>query len=109
MYPMWWNIMKLFLDDKRISFKGFQLVTNYQDCIKLLDTKTIEIISLDHDLGTKKSGYDVALYMVQNDIYPKFIYIHTANPVGAHNIYQLLDHYAPKDVKIQIINYLDIK
>ena len=100
-------MIKVFLDDLRKPFKGFILVKNYKECIELLKNKKVEAISLDHDLGANKSGYDVALYMVQESIYPKKIYIHSANPVGAQNIYQLLNRYCPTDVKIYIINYLN--
>ena len=99
-------LIKVFLDDLRKPFKDFQLVKNYDECIKLLDVKNVEIISLDHDLGTKKSGYDVAMYMVKNNIYPKQIYIHSANPVGAQNIYELINRYKPEYVELKIISYV---
>lgn len=53
-----------------------------------------DIISFDHDLGEEKTGYDIAKYIVENQIkVNKGIVIHTANPVGAFNIRQLLEHY----------------
>jgi len=98
-------MIKLFLDDLRQPFKDFQLVKSYSECIKLLDVRNVEVISLDHDLGSKKSGYDVAMYMIKNNIYPRQIYIHSANPVGTQNIYQLINRYKPEYVELKIISY----
>ena len=58
-------------------------------------------ISFDHDLGMGKSGYDVAKYIVEQQIPTNLVHwrIHSANPVGAANIRQLLTHYGyPKFV-----------
>lgn len=96
--------MNIFLDDMRTCPKGFVLAINYDECIKLLNNN-IDIISLDHDLGEDKTGYDVAKFMVENGIYPNVIYLHSANPIGVKNMYELLDHYAPRNVDIQIIDY----
>ena len=101
------TLIKIFLDDLRQPFKGFQLVKSYNECVKLLDVRNVEVISLDHDLGSKKTGYDVAMYMVKNDNYPKQIYIHSANPVGAQNIYQLIKRYCPDHIEVKIISYLN--
>jgi hypothetical protein len=59
----------------------------------------LEAISLDHDLGEGATGYDLAKYMVEQGCWPKRdIYLHSANPVGRWNMYQLLSHYAPPGV-----------
>ena len=49
-------------------------------------------ISFDHDLGEIKTGYDIAKYLVENEI-KAYYNIHSANPVGRFNIEQLLQHY----------------
>jgi len=82
------------------------LVKSYSECIKLLDVRNVKAISLDHDLGSKKSVYDVAMYIVKNNIYPRQIYIHSANTVGAQNIYQLINRYKPDYVELKIISYV---
>lgn len=97
--------INIFLDDLRKPYNGFTLAKNYEECIELLNNYKVDIISLDHDLGEGKSGYDIAKYMVENNIYPKEIYIHSANPVGVQNIFQLLSHYAPQGIKIRITPY----
>lgn len=92
--------MKLYLDDLRKVPEGFVVARSYEECICLLKENKVETISLDHDLGTKKTGYDVCLYMVENKIYPKEIYIHSANPVGQNNMIQLLNRYMPMETEL---------
>ena len=58
--------------------------------IKNLDSFYID---LDHDLGIGKSGYDIAKYIVENQLPCKGYRIHSMNPVGRQNIDQLLSHY----------------
>lgn len=66
------------------------------DAIKCLTRMNIPLyISFDHDLGEEKTGYDIAKFIVENQIPQELIHwrIHSANPVGAANIRQLLTHY----------------
>ena len=39
------------------------------------------------------TGYDIAKYIIINQIKINVIAIHSANPVGRFNIEQLLSHY----------------
>lgn len=50
-------------------------------------------IDFDHDLGEGKTGYDVAKYIVENQIPVEGYTVHSMNPVGAWNIHQLMSHY----------------
>ena len=58
-------------------------------------------ISFDHDLGpsNERTGYDLAWHLVELDLDSKdmpsdFSFaVHSANPVGAENIRNLLDNY----------------
>ncbi len=77
--------MKLYLDDMRPVPDGWELVRTYHDAIYMLKCCDVTEISLDHDLGSVKSGYDVLNWIeaeaVLNPSYkPPKIYIHTANP-----------------------------
>lgn len=58
----------------------------------------IDVISLDHDLGEEKSGYDIAKYIVEEQIPIGAFAVHSANPVGAKNIRELLTHYGYKEL-----------
>lgn len=94
--------MKIYVDDTRNAPKDFVLANNYKSAINIINEnkENIEFLSLDHDLGGNKSGYDICLYLVENEIYPKEINLHSANPVGVRNMYQLLDRYMPKTIQI---------
>ena len=90
--------MKIFLDDLRIPPDNtWTTARTAQEAIFLLDNSSIEIISLDHDLGIiekfgrEASGIDVINHIekkvIENKNYiPPQILCHTQNPVGRENI-----------------------
>lgn len=98
--------MNLYLDDLRIPPNTFELAINVEEAInKYLEIKP-KVLSLDHDLGYDKTGYDFTLWLVEsyfNDNtfhLPDSIYLHTSNPVGRANMFQLLTRYLPSNVKV---------
>lgn len=105
-------MMKVYLDDIRDTPTGWTRAYNAWEAIDLLRTGQVKEISLDHDLGDEPTsagygenrnpgtGYNVCLWMVENNVFPATIYIHSKNPVGKQNMFQLLNRYAPKNVKI---------
>ncbi|MBN1079352.1 cyclic-phosphate processing receiver domain-containing protein [Clostridium botulinum] len=89
------NEINLYVDDIRLCPDGFIVARNYDQAIKLLNSNTINILSLDHDLGidehgVEKNGYDIVKYICEHGISPKKIYIHTDNVVGRDNMYYTL-------------------
>ena len=50
-------------------------------------------VSFDHDLGFGINGYDVAKWIVENEIPIAGFTVHSMNPIGAKNIIHLLTHY----------------
>lgn len=83
--------MNVYLDDIRTPLSpGWTIVRSYEECIRLLETGEVVRLSLDHDLGTEKTGYDVAKWIEEQVItkgfFPPVIVIHSANPVGYKNI-----------------------
>ena len=90
--------MKIYLDDIREPPIGWKLVHWPDEAIELLKTGQVTHISLDHDLGDDKkgTGYDVILWMeeavaISNFKLPKYISIHSANPVGKERMQRALD------------------
>lgn len=78
--------MKLFLDDVRVPHNDdWIVVRTAEECIEILSRGGVESLSLDHDLGTKATGYDV-LKWIERKVFTEdgyirpFITIHTANP-----------------------------
>lgn len=93
----------IFVDDVRNPIdiyattkpEEYIIARTYNEAITLLNTyKKEEIyISLDHDLGEEKTGYDIAKYIVEHQFPQLYFFVHSANPVGRDNINQLLLHY----------------
>ena len=77
--------MKIILDDQRYvpSDSPYNLVRTYADCVDMLRLfRRISYISLDYNLGSVKTGYDVLVYMKENDIQVKHINIHSNHVLG---------------------------
>lgn len=78
--------MKIWLDDIRPAPAGWVWAKTFDKCVFLLSNNKVEEISLDHDLGTKESGYDILCLMetwvINRNYNPPKINIHSANPVG---------------------------
>src|SRR5258705_8834026 len=57
--------MRVFLDDAGRTPDGWTRVYWPDEAIALLKTGTVEVISLDHDLGddSRRTGYDVVLWI----------------------------------------------
>ena len=94
---------KLFIDDIRNPVDStYDVVRSYDDAIAFMQSKGCpQFITFDHDLGEADAGtgYDIAKWMVEQDLNGNFIPadfnydVHSANPVGAANIRGLLDNY----------------
>lgn len=91
----------LWLDDERVVAKYFnngiaKTAKTLDDAIDIFldinDSRDDICISFDHDLGTNKTGYDFAKWLIEHK-YKGYFHLHTMNPVGAVNIRQLLTHY----------------
>lgn len=83
--------MKLFVDDIRNPPDGSWFLTrNYNEAIDILQSCKVSVVSLDHDLGNGKSGYDVAKWIEKqvflHQIQAPEILCHSQNPVGKRNI-----------------------
>jgi len=115
--------MYLYLDDVRIPTEGnWEVVRNYDEFvahIKLNGLENYEVISLDHDLGEsamqeyytnvkphyeldykridEKTGMDCARFLVAESVTKSIplpqIYVHSANPIGTHNILGYINNY----------------
>ena len=93
----------LYIDDDRIpkTYLPWDFVRSFEDATSYIRENGIpEYISFDHDLGTELNGYDIAKWMVEQDLdrtlsFPKgFEFnVHSANPVGARNITEYLNGY----------------
>jgi hypothetical protein len=98
--------IKMWLDDERdptsnVTKSLFQSdgteiwVKTYEEAIDLLSKGNVEFVSLDHDLGKEKTGYDVAKWIEENAYYgnlkPIQWRIHSQNQVGASSMKKALE------------------
>ncbi len=93
---------KIYLDDIRTpKTNGWTVCRSYEDFIRAININGLPTeISFDHDLGwdeenncERKSGYDCAKWLVENDIVIEKFNVHSANPIGAKNITILLNNH----------------
>ena len=97
----------IYIDDMRQPLiPGAIWVKSYDEAIAALiditdlmdvDDSISLVVDFDHDLGERKTGYDIAKWLIDNGYIGKFR-IHSMNPVGANNIRQLLKHYGWTEV-----------
>lgn len=65
-------MIHVYLDDYRPCPKGFVLARNAEECKLLIDSESIDILSLDYDLGwNEPTGYEVVRHLVESARYPK--------------------------------------
>lgn len=75
---------------------GMIWVKTAEAAISRLKSNSVEWISLDHDLGTTATGYDVAKWIEERahsgELAPLVWTIHSANVVGARNMRRALEN-----------------
>jgi len=82
--------INLYVDDLRQCPEGFLVARTYKEAVQYLTGSQIHILSLDHDLGGEKTGYDLVKLICEKNINIDEIYLHTDNPVGRENMLQTL-------------------
>ena len=90
--------MKIILDDKRPMPEGpYNCVRTYEECIELLSLfKRVSFLSLDYDLGSDKTGYDVLAFMKENFIEVEHINIHSDHTIGVPRMHEFVRQNFPR-------------
>jgi hypothetical protein len=96
--------MKIWHDDVRPAPKGWERACdNAQAKLLLSSAAKITTISLDHDLGaapsdgiyakgsSEETGMKLVEWMIEQDLVPDAVIIHSWNPVGAHKMARALN------------------
>lgn len=82
--------MRMWLDDVRTAPEGWVWVKTYQQAITCLEGNNVVQVSLDHDLGEEKTGYNVAQWIEERAAsgnMGKILWsVHSANTVGRKRI-----------------------
>lgn len=94
-------MINIFLDDWRPVPRNFIPVRSVQECVNLLKEREVNILSLDYNLGAfQPTGFELVKWMAENNIYPKQIFMHSANPFGRVRMYNFLKKYKPDHVEL---------
>lgn len=87
----------IFLTDATLALYEdveWDLAVNYFEAILKLSENEYDVVTLDHDLGEEKTGYDVANWLenevVEGMYVPPVIRVHSSNPVGVTRINQVI-------------------
>ena len=92
--------MKIILDDKRSFPDGnYNCVRTYEECIEMLRLfRKARFLSLDYDLGSDHTGYDVLVYMKENGIAAGQINIHSDHSEGVPKMRRYVQEHFPDAV-----------
>jgi hypothetical protein len=95
-------MIHVYLDDYRHCPTGFMLASNAEECILHLKESEVDVLSLDYDLGWgNKTGIDVAVWIVQNQKYPREIFLHSSSAPARLRMYDLFYQAKPAHVSLQ--------
>ena len=78
--------MKIILDDRRYVPENspYNVARTYAECEEMLRLfRKVSYISLDYNLDSVKTGYDILVYMKENNIEAQHINIHSDHIIGA--------------------------
>lgn len=88
--------MKLWVDDLRPAPDGWTWVTTSAAAIEILARgEIIDVMSLDHDLGSDDTTRPVVLWMCEHEAWPREVRVHSANPVGVEWLEGMIARYQP--------------
>ena len=101
--------MKLLVDDFRDRKDVDLIARSYDAALFATDEIRFDVMYLDHDLASDKTGYHLVCHMIEKDLemreyiddihylgcttMPKEIVIVSSNPVGVQNIERALANY----------------
>lgn len=82
----------------KFNYMDIIVLGHNKQCITLLSVfKDIDAINLDYDLGGEETGLDILIYMKQNNIKVREIYIHSTHLEGVKEMEKFIK-YNFKDV-----------
>ncbi|WP_433946587.1 cyclic-phosphate processing receiver domain-containing protein [Paenibacillus sp. SN-8-1] len=92
-------MIHLYMDDMRRCPAGFTLVRSGQECLEVLRTTQVDILSLDYDMGPDgMTGGEVAAVMASEGLFAREIYLHTSSLHGKMSMYETLYTCKPDHV-----------
>lgn len=94
-------MMNIYMDDMRKRPPGFVLARTTEECLLLLRSGPVQVLSLDYDMGPEEfSGGEVAKRMVLEGLFPLEIYLHTSSLQGRKEMYEILYNAIPVSTRL---------
>lgn len=101
---------RLWIDDERQPPNVmWDWRTTSDGAIKMLQDSHVRMVSFDHDLGGDDTTRPVVLWMCVQDVWPKYIFVHTMNPIGADWLTGMCKRYAPDSTEVRRIPFNQCK
>jgi hypothetical protein len=76
-------MINVFLDDIRRCPAGFVAARSAEECLLLLSSEEVNILSLDFELGIgEPNGLYVVHGMIAGEHYPKEVFVHSSSMLG---------------------------
>ena len=101
----------LWIDDLRTPPEGWDWAKSSAEAIILLKDNLYETVSFDHGLG----GHDTAMLVVTwmsnvltDNEWPSRVLVHSANPVGARNLYNAITRDSPASTTVSLASVLSV-
>lgn len=103
--------IKLWVDDLRVAPEGWHWAKTVTEAIRILDEQDVSEVAVDHDichenkmLAGEQEFYStsacpetfepvarfIAMMWKEGEAFPDFVTIHTANPIGAQKMKEIL-------------------
>lgn len=103
--------MNIFLDDIRPCPDNFVCARDFNDFVRIvsLNKEQLNIVSLDYDLDSMKTGLDAAKFLIENDIIPNKIILHSESDFGVRRIYKYLSSNCEINIESLRIDIFDLK
>ncbi len=88
------GVRKLWVDDlKPAPDDTWAVATTYREAERLLRAHRYGVVALDHDLGGKRTGYDLLRLMERGVVpWPREVQVISFNPVGRARMQAVLDN-----------------
>jgi len=95
--------VNVFVDDTRTPPAGYRWARTAEQAVQYLRTGNVNLLSLDYNLGTPPiTGSTIVHYMIDNNIYPQQIVIHSSSPAGRRRMLRLLLAHKPESVTVRV-------
>ncbi|MFC5531897.1 cyclic-phosphate processing receiver domain-containing protein [Cohnella yongneupensis] len=94
-------MINVYLDDVRPCPRGFVVARSAEECLLLLSSSEVDLLSLDFELGyNQPNGLSVVHGIIAGGFYPREVYVHSSSLMGRAHMVRDLRAANPSGVTI---------